>query len=119
MKGRIIFVYELKPNDSHGKVYFWLPGQKCKQCPDDSDFVHAMWYSDEVEKVRYSFIMLSCMLTLSKYFVVHYALLYAGPIKRSTEGGVHLLRPADSSAATRPSHGQAEAGAPSERVRGV
>ena len=50
MKGRVYFLYVLDRIEMKGHVYFTLIGQKCSKC-EDEDFVHAMWYPDEIVKV--------------------------------------------------------------------
>ncbi|CAD5122785.1 unnamed protein product [Dimorphilus gyrociliatus] len=63
MKGRVVFWFWLDPNDYQpldcygrafhsGIVYFKLYGQKCQNCMDGKRFEAAMWYPEEVQKVR-------------------------------------------------------------------
>ena len=53
MKGRVCFKYFLDAAVNEGVVYFRLTGQKCMKC-EHEDFVHAMWYEDEVKKVSFA-----------------------------------------------------------------
>ena len=57
MKGRVCFKYFLDAAVNEGVVYFRLTGQKCMKC-EHPDFVHAMWYEDEVKKVSFQQLFL-------------------------------------------------------------
>lgn len=50
MKGRVMFWFLLDSGSNTGFVYFRLFGQRCSKC-NDPEFVHAMWYPEEVVKV--------------------------------------------------------------------
>ena len=54
MKGRVYFLYVLDCIEKKDYVYFTFIGQKCSKC-EDKDFVHAMWYPDELVKVGKTF----------------------------------------------------------------
>lgn len=60
MKGRVGFGYVLDTKRNSGLVVFKLYGQKCQKCEekkgsaDELEFVHAMWYKEEIEKVIYN-----------------------------------------------------------------
>ncbi len=76
MKGRVYFWIYLDAADNLGAVLFKLYGQACSKCPeqgdnDDVKFCPAMWYPEEVVKVRYSSSIKSSVgysfLRLSRY----------------------------------------------------
>ena len=50
MKGRVTFGYEVDNLQKEGLVVFRLYGQKCTKC-NSPDYVHSMWYEEEVKKV--------------------------------------------------------------------
>jgi len=51
MKGRVVFWFMLDEKTSTGIVIFQLFGQKCQAC-SPAQFEHAMWYPEEVVKVK-------------------------------------------------------------------
>ena len=53
MKGRVIFWFHLNYAGNAGYVLFKLYGQQCQKC-NNGRFEHAMWYPEEVVKVRHS-----------------------------------------------------------------
>jgi hypothetical protein len=55
MKGRVAFWFKVDPFTNNGEVLFKLYGQCCKRCSKEKVFSHAMWYPEEVIKVRSSF----------------------------------------------------------------
>ena len=54
MKGRVVFWFELNFATNTGCVMFKLYGQQCQRCKTGK-FEHAMWYPEEVVKVKTDF----------------------------------------------------------------
>lgn len=55
MKGRVMFWFTFDQRRNLGTVLFRLFGQRCQNCSPKA-FEHAMWYPEEVVKVRFRII---------------------------------------------------------------
>ena len=73
MKGRVFFWYKLDSRTGKGSVMFRLYGQQCRTCKNGK-FEHAMWYPEEVVKVRTTFKQdsgienVACLTDFTKLF---------------------------------------------------